>query len=227
MTDQATRDADRELDLALEEEQRRNDAAERAFPPVETERGRLVDNGDGAFMNLMTALDQQKDKAAAEERAKRRMESRQAFTQRLKQRWRVFVVAMQTLIVLLTFAGLAWAGNNWQQIVPAWNKNATATKNCIFKVGSQTVTGTRTSIYRYYQILDWQFHDEKTVETETRIDVSGNGMSVLQYIDGKPDKLVISDGEKYRQLLKVADHYAIFMDNGKNAADISFADMCK
>lgn len=249
MTDQATRDADRELDLALEEEHRLEDAEElnkrtqrdlSDLPDMGRDNvvGRLGDYShiedpehraklDSAFYRLKESLEDVDAKAQAEERAKRRMEARQAFTQRVKQRWQAVVRAFWTLVVLLAFAGMAWAGNNWQMIVPAWDKNATSTKNCIFKVGTQTVTGTRTSIYRFYQVLNWQFHDVSTMETETRIDVSGNGMSVLQYIDGKPEKLIISDGEKYRQLLKVADHYAIFMDSGKNAADISFNDMCK
>lgn len=218
MTDQATRDADRELDLAL-------DAEARVESGIATPE-RMAEQ-DAAFEKLQMALDEGKQKAAAEERAKKRMEARQAFTARLKQRVRAFVMAVWALVFLGMVGAGVWGYYNFKTIVPAWDKYTSAQKNCIFKVGERTVTGTRTVSYRYYQILDWRAHDESTVETETRLDINGNGMTVIQYIDGKAEKLAVSDGEKYRPLLKPAERYSFFMDNGKNFAELSFNDICK
>lgn len=182
---------------------------------------------DRAYELLKAALDEGQQKAAAEERAKKRMEARQAFTVRLKQRVRAFMMAVWALIILGMIGAGVWGYYNFKTIVPAWDKYTSAQKNCIFKVGERTVTGSRTVSYRYYQILNWRAHDENTVSTETRLDVSGNGMTVIQYIDGKAEKLAISDGEKYRQLLAPAEKYSFFMDNGKNFAELSFNDICK
>lgn len=182
---------------------------------------------DTAFEKLQDSLDDGKHKAAAEERARKRMEGRQAFTLRLKQRVRAFMMAVWALIFLAMVGAGAWAYYNFKTIVPAWDKYTSAQKNCIFKVGERTVTGTRSISYRYYQILNWRAHDESTVSTETRLDVSGNGMTVIQYVNGKAEKLAISDGEKYRQLLAPAEKYSFFMDNGKNFAELSFNDICK
>jgi hypothetical protein len=284
MTDQATRDADRELDLALDAElradtQARNRKAfieqiDRSIPPVSEEArnnliadyddinrtwqgdriqrdpadlkdmgrdgvvGRLGDYSriddpehraklDAAFEKLQTSLENGRSNAAAEERAKKRMEARQAFTQRLKTRVRAFLFAVWSLAFLCIVGAGVWGYYNFKTIVPAWDKYTSAQKNCIFKVGERTVTGTRTVSYRYYQILNWRAHDESTVETETRLDINGNGMTVIQYVDGKAEKLAISDGEKYRPLLKPAEKYSFFMDNGKNFAELSFNDICR
>jgi hypothetical protein len=284
MTDQATRDADRELDLALDAELRADTQArnrktfieqiDRSIPPVSEEArnnliadyddinrtwqgdrvqrdpadlkdmgrdgvvGRLGDYSriddpehraklDATFAKLQTSLEDGRSNAAAEERAKKRMEARQAFTQRLKTRIRAFLFAVWSLVFLCIVGAGVWGYYNFKTIVPAWDKYTSAQKNCIFKVGERTVTGTRTVSYRYYQILDWRAHDESTVETETRLDVSGNGMTVIQYVNGKPEKLAISDGEKYRQLLTPAEKYSFFMDNGKNFAELSFNDICR
>lgn len=182
---------------------------------------------DTHFELLQAGLDSAEQKAAAEERAKKRMEARQAFTARLKQRVRAFMMAVWSLVFLGMVGAGVWGYYNFKTIVPAWDKYTSAQKNCIFKVGERTVTGTRTVSYRYYQILDWRAHDESTVETETRLDINGNGMTVIQYIDGKAEKLAVSDGEKYRPLLKPAERYSFFMDNGKNFAELSFNDICK
>lgn len=182
---------------------------------------------DETFERLQTGLEDYKAKADAEERAKARMVARSAFTARLKARVRAFMMAVWALIILVMVGAGVWGYYNFKTIVPAWDKYTSAQKNCIFKVGERTVTGTRTVSYRYYQILNWRAHDESAVETETRLDIAGNGMTVIQYVDGKAEKLAISDGEKYRPLLKPADRYSFFMDNGKNFAELSFNDICK
>lgn len=273
MNDQATRDADRALDEALDAELRVDvkaknrksyiESLDRSIPPLSKEardnliaeyddinrtwQGDRLENSeqdtmtgaeafidtermaaqDSAYEKLQAALDEGQQKAAAEERAKKRMEARQAFTVRLKQRVRAFMMAVWALIILVMVGAGVWGYYNFKTIVPAWDKYTSAQKNCIFKVGERTVTGTRTVSYRYYQILNWRAHDESTVETETRLDINGNGMTVIQYVDGKAEKLAVSDGEKYRPLLKPAEKYSFFMDNGKNFAELSFNDICK
>lgn len=116
------------------------------------------------------------------------------------------------------------------KIVTDYDKFGMDTRNCIAKVGDRTITGSRTYAYRYMTVLGYKIFmtPEKEVEQETRLDVTGNSMTILgTKLDGSIEKTMIGDGEKYRQLLKSADHYTFFMDGGKNTAIIAYNALCK
>lgn len=135
-----------------------------------------------------------------------------------------------TLIVaLLAFAGAALYVNK-DKLVTSYDKYGMDTRPCMGKVGERTITGTRTYGYRYMTVLGYKIYmtPEKEVEQETRLDISGNGMTILgMQADGTLQKTMISDGERYRQLLHPADSYTFFMDGGKNTAVIAYTDLCK
>jgi hypothetical protein len=147
-----------------------------------------------------------------------------------KARWSRWVFRMYFLLALLGLIGLAGAvGWTYRaNIVQDWDRYGSHQSNCIFKVGERTVKGTRDYSYRYYTILNWKFYDTTKQTEETRIDISGNGMTILAHMpDGTSKKQEVSDGERYNQRIEIAESYSFFMDNGKNAATISYKTMCK
>lgn len=112
--------------------------------------------------------------------------------------------------------------------IQAWDKYGSHTANCIFKVGDRTMKGTRDYSYRYYIVFNWKFYDMRTVEEKTFIEMPSSASSILAHNeDGTHQKLNISDGEPGRYPLAPAKSYSIFTDNGKNAAVVTYADMCK
>lgn len=128
--------------------------------------------------------------------------------------------------VLTILAAIAW--NNRDQYVQAWDKYGSHTATCIFKVGDRTMKGTRDYSYRYYIVFNWKFYDMRTVEEKTFIEMPSSASSILAHnADGTHQKLNISDGEPGRYPLAPAKSYSIFTDNGKNAAVVTYADMCK
>lgn len=147
-----------------------------------------------------------------------------------KARRAKWIFRLYFLVALLGLLGLAGAvGWTYRSaIVQDWDRYGSHQTQCIFKVGERTVKGTRDYSYRYYTILNWKFYDTREQTEETRIDISGNGMTILAHMpDGNSKKQEVSDGERYNQRLEIADSYSFFMDNGKNAATVTYKSMCK
>lgn len=178
-------------------------------------------------------------KETIEDTNKRRPQSEldQDMKERLNSR-RMKAIAARTgrilLWVILILALLASAGAalymNIDKIVTDYDKYGSDKTDCIAKVGERTITGTRSYSYRYMTVLGYKIFmtPQSEVEQETRIDVNGNGMTILATRDGKAtEKYVISDGEKERRLLKPADSYTFFMDGGKNTAILAYNQICK
>lgn len=147
-----------------------------------------------------------------------------------KARWSRWVFRLYFLVALLGLIGLAGAvGWTYRaNIVQDWDRYGSHQSNCIFKVGERTVKGTRDYSYRYYTVFNWKFYDTTQQTEETRIDISGNGMTILAHMpDGTSKKQEVSDGERYMQRIDPAESYSFFMDNGKNAATVTYKTMCK
>lgn len=142
-------------------------------------------------------------------------------------RWIFRLYFLVALLGLISLAGaVCWTYR--ASIVQDWDRYGSHQTQCIFKVGERTVKGTRDYSYRYYTILNWKFYNTAEQKEETRIDISGNGMTILAHMpDGTSNKQEVSDGERYNQRIDVADSYSFFMDNGKNAATVSYKSMCK
>lgn len=133
------------------------------------------------------------------------------------------------VVTLLGFVGTALYVNI-DKIVTDYDKFGMDSRECIAKVGERTITGTRVYSYRYMTVLGHKIYmtPQSEVKQETRIDVSGNGMTILASSNGVPiEKYNISEGEKYRQLLKPAESYTFFMDGGKNTAILAYNQICK
>lgn len=127
---------------------------------------------------------------------------------------------------LTVAAYILW--DNRDQYVQAWDKYGSHQTNCIFKVGERTMKGTRDYSYRYYIVFNWKFYDMRTVEEKTFIEMPSSASSILAHnADGTHQKLNITDGEPGRYPLAPAKSYSIFTDNGKNAAVVTYVDMCK
>lgn len=132
----------------------------------------------------------------------------------------LFAVVMATVLVRMY----------WPLVVTDYDRASIETRKCIFKVGERTVQGTRSYDYRYMTVLGHRIYMTKDVDIaqETRLDISGNGMTIVLQKAGEESKTkIIGDGEKFRQLLEQADSYTFFMDGGKNTAVISYGDLCK
>lgn len=144
-----------------------------------------------------------------------------------RARWIFRIYFLLALLGLLGLAGaVGWTYRT--AVVQDWDRYGSHQSQCIFKVGERTVKGTRDYSYRYYTILNWKFYDTTQQTEETRIDISGNGMTILAHFpDGTSKKQEVSDGERYNQRLEIAESYSFFMDNGKNAATVSYKTMCK
>lgn len=135
-----------------------------------------------------------------------------------------FLVALLGLIGLAGAVGWTYRAN----IVQDWDRYGSHQTQCIFKVGERTVKGTRDYSYRYYTILNWKFYDTAEQKEETRIDPSDSDITILAHMpDGTSKKQEMSDGKRWNPRIETADSYSFFMDNGKNAATVSYKTMCK
>lgn len=128
--------------------------------------------------------------------------------------------------LLTIMAFIAW--DNRDRYVQAWDKPGWHNKECIFKVGDRTVRGVREFSYQYYTVFGWTFHDTNQQKEKTFIEMPSSAASILAHMpDGSGLKLSTSDGEKGRYPIERADSYSIFMDNGKNAAVVTYQEMCR
>lgn len=147
-----------------------------------------------------------------------------------KARWSKWVFRLYFLLALLGLIGLAGAvGWTYRaNIVQDWDRYGSHQSQCIFKVGERTVKGTRDYSYRYYTVLGWKFYDTKQQTEETRIDPADSDITILAHMpDGTSKKQEMSDGKRWNPRIEIAESYSFFMDNGKNAATVSYKTMCK
>lgn len=182
---------------------------------------------DMTQLNENLNAEQQAEKALDDIINQDRDEAAQFARKARRARW---IFRLYFLVALLGLIGLAGAvGWTYRAaIVQDWDRYGSHQTNCIFKVGERTVKGTRDYSYRYYTVLNWKFYDTAEQKEETRIDISGNGMTILAHLpDGTSKKQEVSDGERYNQRIEAADSYSFFMDNGKNATTVSYKTMCK
>lgn len=170
--------------------------------------------------------------ADLDKKMREKLDRREALAAKAKavayRTYRIFMWVLLVCCLLSVVGALLFVYKD--KIVTDFDKYGTDTRPCISKVGERTITGTRTYSYRYMTVLGHRVFmtPEKEVEQETRIDVTGNAMTILgTKLDGSIEKTMIADGEKYRQLLKPADHYTFFMDGGKNTAIIAYNSLCK
>lgn len=141
----------------------------------------------------------------------------------------IFMIWLLALAVVAGFTYYRW-NDIVNYVLPDYDKYAQDLRPCIFKVGERTITGQRSYEYRYMTLFNHKIvmTPSSEVQQETRLDITGNGMTILgSHAGAAPDKLIISDGERYRQLLKRADDYTFFMDGGKNTAIVAYSDICK
>lgn len=144
-----------------------------------------------------------------------------------RTRW---IFRLYFLVALLGLTSLAGAvGWTYRaSIVQDWDRYGSHQTQCIFKVGERTVKGTRDYSYRYYTILNWKFYDTAEQKEETRIDPSDADVTILAHMpDGTSHKQEMADGKRWNPRIENADSYSFFMDNGKNAANVSYKNMCK
>jgi hypothetical protein len=172
------------------------------------------------------------DQASLDARMREKLERRAALAARARAiAYRTYRVVLWVVLFACLLALAATTLYVYKdRIVTQYDKFGMDTRSCISKVGERTITGTRTYSYRYMTVLGHKIFmtPENEVQQETRIDVSGNGMTILgTKADGTVDKTMISDGEKFRQLLKPAETYTFFMDGGKNTAVIAYNELCK
>lgn len=147
-----------------------------------------------------------------------------------KARWSKWVFRLYFLVALLGLIGLAGAvGWTYRaNIVQDWDRYGSHQSQCIFKVGERTVKGTRDYSYRYYTVLNWKFYDTTQQKEETRIDYADTDITILAHLpDGTSTKQEMMDGKRWNPRIENADSYSFFMDNGKNAATVSYKTMCK
>lgn len=170
--------------------------------------------------------------ADIDKKMREKLDRREALAAKAKavayRTYRIFMWVLLVCCLLSVVGAVLYVYKD--KIVTDFNKYGMDTRQCISKVGERTITGSRTYSYRYMTVLGHKIFmtPEKEVEQETRLDVTGNGMTILgTKLDGTIEKTMISDGEKYRQLLKPADHYTFFMDGGKNTAIIAYNSLCK
>lgn len=147
-----------------------------------------------------------------------------------KARWSKWVFRLYFLVALLGLIGLAVAvGWTYRaNIVQDWDRYGSHQSQCIFKVGERTVKGTRDYSYRYYTVLNWKFYDTTQQKEETRIDYADTDITILAHMpDGTSTKQEMMDGKRWNPKIENAESYSFFMDNGKNAATVSYKTMCK
>jgi len=156
------------------------------------------------------------------------------FMQRVRRSKRVMFWAKVTMVIasLLALLGMVilYFYMFWPKYITDFDKYGSHTATCVFKVGDRTVNGTRTYGYRYMTVLGYRVYmtPADAIEEETRIDIVGNGMTIILQDGGEPiKKEFISDGERFRKLLNRADSYIFFMDGGKNTARVEYKDLCK
>lgn len=172
------------------------------------------------------------NQAELDTKMREKLERRSALAAKAKAAaYRAYRIFMWVLLVACLLAVVGAVLFTYRdKIVTDYNRYGMDTRQCISKVGERTITGSRTYSYRYMTVLGHKIFmtPEKEVEQETRLDVTGNAMTILgTKLDGSIEKTMIADGEKYRQLLKPADHYTFFMDGGKNTAIIAYNTLCK
>jgi len=159
---------------------------------------------------------------------KRDREGAQLFQKKQrKARWILRIWLFVTTVGLFALLGaVGWTYRD--HVVQDWDRYASPTSKCIFKVGDRTVQGGREKSYRFYTVLGWQFFDTRSVQEKTYIELPSSAASVLAHMaDGSYQKVSTTDGENGRYPLPQAESYSFFMDGGKNSAVISYRELCK
>lgn len=112
-------------------------------------------------------------------------------------------------------------------------KSVTDFRECRIPIpGSEDyITGTRSYSYKYSQFGDWRWLDTTTIEEETRINIEGNGMTIIGTSAGKSSRESwtknIDIGERYSQPLQREERYTFVIGSKRQIVVIDYNEMCR